>query len=165
MLAAGASPDPLSNGLLRVLHSLVGEQQSEEGEASQKSTETLLLGNRSAKKTPWTSPLKSDCAKTFPAMLVSVVKKSRDAGTKSVNIVHLVERAHGVWPRELQKTIEEQGAGAAFIFQAVPMHPLDVRLLLVVHLDPFLQECSCLAPCDRHIKVNSTLGPTLYIHA
>ncbi len=73
------------------------------------------------------SPLKSECATTFPAMAVSVVKKSRETGTKDANVVHLLDRIYGVWPHELEQAMTEQGAGPAFIFQAVPMHPPEVR--------------------------------------
>jgi hypothetical protein len=132
LLPAGASPSPLTGGLIRVVHSLLGAQPAEEGEPSQKSTEKLLLNRRSPKESPWTSPLKSECAKTFPAMVISVVKKSRDAGTKSVNLVHLVQRAYEVWPRELKKAFAEQAAGAAFLFQAIPMHTLHVRLFFLL---------------------------------
>ncbi len=122
----------MTSGLIRVLHSLVGARAAGEGELSQKSAKKLLLNRRSPKETPWTSPLKSECAKTFPAMVVSVVKKSRDAGTRSINVVHLVQRAYEVWPRELKKAFAEQAAGAAFIFQAIPMHTLDVRLFVLL---------------------------------
>jgi hypothetical protein len=70
-------------------------------------------------------------------MVASVVKKSRDAGTKSVNVVHVVDRAYAVWPRELKKAFAEQGAGGAFIFQAATMHALDVRVFVLLPRSAF----------------------------
>jgi hypothetical protein len=60
-------------------------------------------------------------------MVVSVLKKIRETGTKSANVVHIVDRAYAVWPRELTQAITEQGAGAAFIFQAIQMQQPQVR--------------------------------------
>jgi hypothetical protein len=126
----------LSDGLLSLLYSLV--RPFKEDDSTEELAEEILLDGPSKKETPSRSPLKPECSKTFPAMVVSVVKGSRDAGMKSVNIVHLVDRAYEVWPRELKKAFVDHGAGAAFIFQAIPMHALDVCLFVLLPL------CMCL---------------------
>jgi hypothetical protein len=136
MLSAGASPSPLTHPLAHGLHRVVAVSKG-----------------RSAN-----NPFRLECAKTFPAMVVSVVKKSKAAGTKSVNVVHLVERAYEVWPGELKQAMAEQGAGAAFIFQAIPMHLKDVRNQLAA------------LPCARgpwvctHVHTDSHPQPRPHTH-